>query len=351
MKERKYYIDNLRWLCIFILVPYHAAMAWNSWGEGNYIYFYPDRIFSSFITLITPTYMTLLFVLAGMSARYSMEKRTTSGFVKERAKKLLFPLVVGMLTVVAAMAWLADKYHNQYQGSFFEHYGVFFTKFTTLTGYDGGWSPGHLWFLLYLFVIAAVCLFITALQKRFLPKLSFQNSKLPLILCLGVLPLAVSPIFNLGGKSSAAYCCFYLVGYYVFSEEGISWRIEKYRYVWLALWLLFDVADMVMFVWIPGADGLWNTVSYYVAAWFGILTLLSFSKRIFNQNNKVTRYLASRAFLFYIIHFFWLIVLQLWLSERTDSTAGIFIQAVLCVYVLTLASSEIHRLLSKYLSN
>lgn len=35
---RKHYIDNLRWITILLLIPYHAAMAWNVWGEPNYIF-------------------------------------------------------------------------------------------------------------------------------------------------------------------------------------------------------------------------------------------------------------------------------------------------------------------------
>ena len=30
---RKHYIDNLRWIMILMLIPYHAAMAWNTWGD------------------------------------------------------------------------------------------------------------------------------------------------------------------------------------------------------------------------------------------------------------------------------------------------------------------------------
>ena len=38
LSMRKYYIDNLRWITLLILIPYHTAMAWNVWGELNYIY-------------------------------------------------------------------------------------------------------------------------------------------------------------------------------------------------------------------------------------------------------------------------------------------------------------------------
>lgn len=45
--ERKHYIDNLRWLILLVLIPYHTAQAWNTWGEPNYIYFERNRLISS----------------------------------------------------------------------------------------------------------------------------------------------------------------------------------------------------------------------------------------------------------------------------------------------------------------
>ncbi|MCI5879061.1 MAG: hypothetical protein MRZ93_11785 [Lachnospiraceae bacterium] len=39
MRQRRYDIDNLRTFCILLLVPYHAAMAFNCWGEANYVWF------------------------------------------------------------------------------------------------------------------------------------------------------------------------------------------------------------------------------------------------------------------------------------------------------------------------
>lgn len=33
---RKYFIDNIRILCIFLLFPYHTCMIYNNWGEKHY---------------------------------------------------------------------------------------------------------------------------------------------------------------------------------------------------------------------------------------------------------------------------------------------------------------------------
>jgi len=38
MEKRLNYIDNLRSLTVFLLVLYHIALAYNSWGEANYIF-------------------------------------------------------------------------------------------------------------------------------------------------------------------------------------------------------------------------------------------------------------------------------------------------------------------------
>ncbi|MBP1572567.1 MAG: hypothetical protein J6A55_02040 [Oscillospiraceae bacterium] len=62
---RKAYIDNLRWAILLILIPYHTAMAWNSWAEPNYIYFEKNRLISSIIVFFSPYFMPLLFLLAG----------------------------------------------------------------------------------------------------------------------------------------------------------------------------------------------------------------------------------------------------------------------------------------------
>ena len=70
---RKYYIDNLRWVIILLLIPYHAAMAWNVWGELNYIYFISNHIISSIVVFLSPYFMPLMFLIAGISTRFALQ--------------------------------------------------------------------------------------------------------------------------------------------------------------------------------------------------------------------------------------------------------------------------------------
>ena len=93
-----------------------------------------------------------------MSSAYAPDKRTNCEYVKERIFKLLIPFVVGTLVVVPAQTYFAERFHNGYTGGYLHQYVLFFTGPTDLTGYRGGFTPAHLWFLLYLFIISVAAL-------------------------------------------------------------------------------------------------------------------------------------------------------------------------------------------------
>ena len=167
--------------------------------------------------------MPLLFVLAGISTKYALQKRTKKEYLKNRVKRLLVPLLSGTIVFMPVMTYLADKFHGSYHGGFVEHYAVFFTKFTDLIGADGGFSFGQFWFILYLFIISVVSLGIIMLFKK-LPLKIEKPIPFLLVILLGLpLPL-LNSLLSIGGKSLAEFTYFFLLGYYVFSDDGI---IEK----------------------------------------------------------------------------------------------------------------------------
>ncbi len=77
---RKHYIDNLKWMLILVLIPYHVGMSFNSWDEPNYIMLDSDKLISSFLVFFSPWFMPLLFLLAGTNTSYSIQKRGTTTY-------------------------------------------------------------------------------------------------------------------------------------------------------------------------------------------------------------------------------------------------------------------------------
>ena len=130
--KRVNYIDNLRWITVFLLILYHTAMAYNTWGEANYIFLGSIRPIACIVTLISPWFMPLMFLLAGVSSYYSLDRRGYKTFIKERFTRLGIPLVFGLLFLSPALSFVADVTHNGFDGNYLEHYRIFFTRGYTI---------------------------------------------------------------------------------------------------------------------------------------------------------------------------------------------------------------------------
>lgn len=289
MTNRKYYIDNLRTVSILLLFPFHTFMIYNNWGENFYIHGEALLIPSLFIRVVHIWIMPLLFALAGMSSHYALKKRNTSEYVKERVRKLLLPFIFGILLVVPVQPYLAGVYFNG-QGNYFDS----FTKFTDLSGYDGGFTPGQLWFLLLLFVLSMVCLpFMIRYKDRSKGTL---GDRIPFIwvILMGLLPCAGS-LFEVGGQSKQSpteYMAYFLLGYFLLSNENLLKKLEKYRFRLLGLAVLY--AGFITFM----IDG----EGYEMASWLFILAILGLAQHYLDFNGKVTNYLSKSSFGVYLFH-------------------------------------------------
>ena len=86
---RKHYLDNIRFLTIFFVVIFHVYFYYNNIGtEAMFAGLKPYEGAVTFAGIyqyfVYPWFMLLLFVVAGISARYALEKRTERQFLKER---------------------------------------------------------------------------------------------------------------------------------------------------------------------------------------------------------------------------------------------------------------------------
>ncbi|MDR0928147.1 MAG: acyltransferase family protein [Oscillospiraceae bacterium] len=175
--RRKPYIDHLRTLAILFLIPYHTCMIYNNWGEAFYINGEALAFPSAFIYINWVWMMPMLFALAGMSSRYALAYRSAAHYCKDRAKKLLLPLLLGLVFLIPIQAYIGALYH---QGT--ANYLRYFTSITDLSGTDGAFTPGQLWFLVFLAVITMIGLPFMMLHKKH-GKGSW-GEKLPLLLVI-----------------------------------------------------------------------------------------------------------------------------------------------------------------------
>ena len=340
---RKHYIDNLRWSIILLLIPFHAAQAFKTWTEPNYIEFGPNKMISSIIVFFGPFVMQLLFLFAGMSMRYALKKRSYAAFAVERIKRLLVPLVFGVLVLVPPMTYMADRFHNGYSGSLIEHYGKFFTVFTDMSGADGGFSFGQFWFLLYLFILSFVLLGVIVLLKKIRSTTS-PNREIPfwVVIFLG-LPLPIfSELLSVGGKSLASYTYIFLVGYYVFADDRVIEKAEKYRCITLTVGLAANALNVYLFIWSGRDMQAANNIAKFTAMWAMLLALMGLGKKHLDLSSSVSAYMSGRSFAFFAFHYIWLVIFQYAFADiLAGSTALLFIVPSACAYIASFACGEV----------
>ena len=339
--ERKYYIDNLRWLAILLLFPFHAAQIWSG-GEysGFYIWSHTNAGLYVFSTFVYPWYMTFLFAIAGMSCKYALLKRTSRQFVVERIKKLVIPFFFGLLVLVPVMTYTAEVFFNGYTGTYWQQYGLFFTKKTDLTGYHGGFTPAHLWFLLYLFIISLTALLIVRLQKKCLPKFRVGSVSYFFIILLFIPEWFCQYILNIGGKSLGQFMILFLFGYYILSEECILQKLKRYQFVSLAISILSGSLYTYLYCF-ENIRNIWMTGLYIFFGWMGIITLLGIGQSKLNVHNRLSVYFTQASFPVYILHMPILVVAGFFALKLPVGVAGQFLLIVLISFIATFLIYEI----------
>jgi hypothetical protein len=341
MTDRKYFIDNLRWITVFLLFPFHTFIIYNNFGEENYIKGVNNIYLSNINVSFWPWFMPLLFILAGISSKYSLSNRNLKDYLKERFRKLFVPLFFGVLVIIPGMAFFADCFHNSYDGNYFQHYKVFFTKWTDLTGYDGGFSPGHLWFILYLFIISIITLPIIILHNKYCKEIKFERVSIFALLSFFIFPLIGRLVLDINGKSIGEYFAWYLLGYFIFSNDFIIKKCEKYFVKLTVIAFIGMVFILVIF----NRNILVNNIVYDIIEKFyafdAILALFGLSKKYLNISNKATNYFSKTSFSVYLFHLFWIVIVAYYIFKVTQEVVIQVFSILVFSIILTFISNEV----------
>ncbi len=302
-------------------------MAYNTWDEANYIFFVPDKILSAVIVFISPWFMPLMFLLAGASSFFSLAKRGYGKFIKERFIRLGIPFVIGLIVINPVLSYIADVTHNGYEGNIFAHYAVFFTKYTDLSGYDGGFALAHLWFLLVLIVISLISCVVIKLIPQNRTALRITG------IVLAVLGVACFDV-KLLGKPLITYLCVYLLGYYFFSKREFVKKVASFRLQFAVIFFIVAVTNAALFVNSCGF-ALLNNICNYSCLIFGVLTAVSIGYGYLDTTSGFMSFNAEISYFFYIIHFPAVVLFQYFLSLTGMNPLVNFVLTLVAAYPVT----------------
>lgn len=300
---RRYDLDWLRIAGVFLVVIFHTMMIFilEPWAvvyikADEYIHIF--KYISSFIHIF---HMPLMFIIAGMSVRFSIEKRTVKKFLQERFNKLFLPAVFGCIVLNPVMTYVYRISQGDKTG-FLAYLSEYFTKNPgDLSGIEGGFTPAHFWFLIYLFVFSCMGLPLFLLWKK-RRKFQYVNSKC--ILLFSIPLMLVSFVNLLDDKNPLPYFLDFLFGFYLISDDRYREELKKNRLIYAFTGVICGGIVIIMSEQVEKgvAQEILSGAFTQISSLAIIFALIGTGDIYWNRNSRVLRYLSAASFPVYVIH-------------------------------------------------
>ena len=346
MQMRKHWLDNLRWATVLLVLFYHVIYFYNNkgvfggiggFGEYPEWHQYQDVV----MYILYPFFMPLLFLLAGISARYALQKHSGKEWFKARTRKLLVPGTIGLFV----FQWMTGYFNTMVAG-----------QGATLAAAPGPGKYimcsisgiGPLWFIQLLWLLCIVLLIVRALDRND----RFWNwcgkAGIVTIILLGLLlwageqtliknprPESLDGLYNL--YKPLFYLVPFLLGYFVFSHDEVQ---EKVKQAWIPLLACAVISGGILIGTTFGQD---NTSPQYLGSplnclygWLACLAMMGWFMARFDRTGKFAAYMTRSSFGLYIVHY--LVVASIGYMMKTYTTLPpLAMYAILTVAVFTLS--------------
>ena len=301
---RKHYLDNIRWATVIIVVIYHVFYMYNAegvLGGLGKITDLPVQHYDAFQYFVYPWFMPVLFVVSGISARLYLDGHSDGDFIKSRTLKLLVPSTIGLICFQFIQGYVSMSLGGGFEGLVSAQVpGPVIFLIMVASG------SGVLWFMHLLWIYCVVLILARKIEKG---KLLEAGAKAPLwLIVLFVLPIwGAAQILNTPIVSVyrfAFYFVFFMLGYYVFSNDEVIERLKKIALLLIVLAAVLCVLFTVMYFGQNYADKPVNRgFLFSLDAYVGSLAMISGMARFGDGSSGLTKWLSGHSFGLYVFHY------------------------------------------------
>jgi len=190
MNKRKNYLDNIRWITLCVVILYHVFYIFNSSGVISNIGVKGIKELDTICVFTYPWIMCLLFVVSGVSTKYSLNNKSNKEFIKDRTKRILIPSIVGIFVYGWISGWTTNYYADIFAGNANMIPSPIKYLIFSLIGI------GPLWYAHVLFVASLLIVLIRKIDKKQKLDSFFGKINLPILFLLFLLVWGSSFILN-----------------------------------------------------------------------------------------------------------------------------------------------------------
>lgn len=292
--ERRHDIDWLRVVAIGLLLIYHIAIIFQPWAMfvGFIRSDEPIETLWKPMTMLNVWRIPLLFYVSGMGLYFAVKKRNFWQLLTERTRRILLPLIFGIVAIAPLHMFLFQEYYNL-PLSYYAH-------------------AGHLWFLgnifIYVLLLSPLFLYLAKSEEGKLRRglSSLMNNPLgPLALSFFFVleVIIVKPqIFSMYAQTWHGFfygLLAFFFGFLLVYSGKVFWQTaSKWRWLYICLAaFLFGIRLLIFET---------NSPAYLMAiesnCW--IFGLFGLGYKYLNKPGAALTYLSQAAYPVYIIHMF-----------------------------------------------
>ncbi|MFO1329395.1 MAG: acyltransferase family protein [Rubrivivax sp.] len=342
-------IGALGWLVVYHVMAYYARWPWHVHSPqvdltGPWV--------EPLMRLSSPWRMSLLFLVSGAATAAMLARDGARGaWLSARARRLLLPLLAGVLLIVPPQSWLEVRDRFGYCGSLPDFMRLYLSADTRFADAQGRlilptWN--HLWFLPYLFTYTSALWVLLRVRPQALQAMAQRAPRLLRGWRLALVPLAAPAaaawLKATGWPQTHAlvddpashllYAPAFVFGAVLVQSPALQRRLQAWR--WPALgaallgWALFASAGRTP----PGAAGA------VVQSWAALVALLGFAQRHLDRDHRWRAPLADAVFPVYLLHQTVIVVLAVALRPVALHPLA---EGPLLVAAVLLAGAAFHR--------
>jgi glucans biosynthesis protein C len=354
--SRVYFIDWVRILTVLLLFPFHTLRVFDE-ADPFYVKAVPVSFWvGRFLKVISVWQMALLFFLAGCSTYFALRKRSAGGYALERLKRLLVPFVFGFFILIPPQTWYGGRFNSGYLSSYWHYLASGdFLRWNVQDGgdYYGGFGIGHLWFIMFLFLISLIALVLAAWAARgrgVKPMAAFSRGLAHPAGWLGAVVILFVASFapDLPGGPFVYYLVIFVIGLIAVCDPRFMQGAERWRLpslvVGLGLTIFYAVGTTLRESF---ADFSWQALLmrffWVVATWLMVVGLLGFGKRYLDRTSRTQRYLAEASYPVYILHQTVIVILAFYVVQMGAPRPVLWIVLLIGAVLGTFALYEIVR--------
>lgn len=310
---RKPFLDNLRYGIVLLVIVYHVCYLFNSVGVITNVVIPGIPAIDVVEYALYPWFMPALFVISGICARYTLERKTDGQFLRSKLRRQLVPSVAVIFLIGWAGGWVTNQYTDMFAGNGDAIPGAVKYLIWCFAGI------GPMWFLHELLLAEIALVLLRQLDRKerlwqLGEKVSFPAAVALLLLFWGSARILNTPVIEV--YRNGIYLFSFLAGYLVFSHERVQAMLAERAPLLVAAAGLLGITYTVR-AWGENYAEPAHLKAFLTNAygWMAILAALGAGKRWLNRETSFTRYFASRSFGFYVLHYP-LLVLGAWFLDR-----------------------------------